>query len=872
MVLEDQGAGDCFGAALAPAGDVNGDGYGDLIVGNSDRYWCEGDVMVFLGSADGLEPEGIPLGASLSGASFLGSDVDGAGDLDGDGYDDLIVGSGGPGAYLFRGGPDGPEPELWIALEETSWTRFGRAVAGAGDVNGDGWPDVVVGGGEERDEPVMLYPGTPDGPQEDEGVAATTAYELGLAGVGDVNGDGFDDLLTGSTDQDVLLLGDAALSFDGQALRPEWKVHEYRFPPVHTGGGDVNGDGWPDLASSRPGSGISIWLGSSEGFDRNPDLVLLEGEHRGLAEALAMGGDMDGDGDDELAAVAYWDRDEDGEVVLYTGHESGPGGGTVIRWPIDDASPYGLSVAFTGDSDGDGYDELAIGYPGEQRVYLFPGGVDDDGDGYAFPGDCLDSDPTVHPGGIEVCNGLDDDCDGETDDADAEGATDWYADSDGDGYPAHDQREVACDAPAGYLAGGPPWDCDNWDARIHPGAEEIPNDDIDQDCDGEDLRTDTGEAPPVDDEDGGEQEGGRCSHTTTGAMGVALLSALALALARRRRPLLLIILLATGCDGQREDSDAPADTGWRDLAGAPLTTLLAGEGGETILAGEQGRVIRWSEAEGFEELPPAGRWRHDADVQELYAVEGSLWALHGDGVSRWLGEDWVDSGLEPGEISWGEAVIPGLAFAAEDLWAFTELPPDNDPDCIVGCSETHQIYLHRWDGMGWVRVHHLQLEGASGHAAAAGDELLLSHGGLLKRWDEGALSSIDHPLTGTLVQTTGLGEGQLVTRNLMGLAAVGDLTGLSLIDRPEGAAFDFITGTASDDLYALAGDALYHHDGAAWSQVPMDTEAARSLAVGTGGSLHVLAYDGANSLHRGDRNGVVEVWREDATSDDTDQP
>ncbi len=874
VVLEDQGKGDCFGAALAPAGDVNGDGYGDLIVGNSVIHWCEGDAMVFLGSADGLEPEGIPLSSGPYNPDWFGAAVDGAGDLDGDGYDDLIVGSKWPGAYLFRGGPDGPEAEPWIAIEKISWNQFGRSVAGAGDVNGDGWPDVAVGGEEGSRGAVLLYPGSAAGPSESWELTLPGSYELGLTGVGDVNGDGFDDVFFGDYDYDYLVLGDDELAFDIEGLRPEAEPHNYRYPPVHAGGGDVNGDGWPDLASGRPGMGISIWLGEDDAFSRNCDLDLYQGEHRWLAGALAMGGDMDGDGDDELAAAAFWDDHEEGEFVLYAGDQAGPGSGIVIRWPVDDASTYGLSVAFTGDSDGDGFEDLALGYPREQRIFLFPGGGDEDGDGHRFPSDCLDSDPAVHPGGHEICNGLDDDCDGLTDGADAEGATAWYADDDGDGYPAHDQRVDACEAPDGYLVGGPPWDCDGFDARIHPGAEEIPDDGIDQDCDGEDLRTDidTGDATPQS-EDGEEPERGRCSHAPASALGLGLLWALGLTLGRRRRVPLPTLLLLAGCHGQDDDSEVLTDTGWRDLSGVTLTTLLAGEAGETILAGQQGRVARWSVAGGLEEQPPAGRWLHDAGIRELLMVEGALWAVHEQSASRLAGEDWVDSGLQPGENGYGSAgALLGLAQARGELWAFTELPPDNDPDCFVGCSTVHQLYLHRWDGVGWVRVHHLKVDGPSGHPASTGEELLLSHGDDLWRWDDGALTSIDHPLTGTLVQTAGLGDDQLVTRNTMGLAAVGTFAGLEPLERPGSAAFDIVTGTDLDDVYALAGGAIYHHDGATWSPIPLDTEAVTDMVVGANGELHVLAYDGANSLHRGDRNGVVEVWREDEARDDSDQP
>ncbi|MFH1466576.1 MAG: putative metal-binding motif-containing protein [Pseudomonadota bacterium] len=105
--------------------------------------------------------------------------------------------------------------------------------------------------------------------------------------------------------------------------------------------------------------------------------------------------------------------------------------------------------------------------------------VDADGDGFGVDEDCDDADAAIHPGADEACNGLDDDCDGETD----EGVTTtFYADVDDDGYGDPDATTQACEVPSGYLAEAS--DCDDGDATIHPGADEA-CDGVDQDCDGE---------------------------------------------------------------------------------------------------------------------------------------------------------------------------------------------------------------------------------------------------------------------------------------------------------------------------------------------------------------------------------------------------
>jgi len=98
--------------------------------------------------------------------------------------------------------------------------------------------------------------------------------------------------------------------------------------------------------------------------------------------------------------------------------------------------------------------------------------------------DCDDDVVTIYPSAPEVCGGIDDDCDGRVDDADPGliGAPLWYADTDLDGFGDPADRDAACLALPGRVSTGT--DCDDDDPEVHPGADEIPGDNADQDCDG----------------------------------------------------------------------------------------------------------------------------------------------------------------------------------------------------------------------------------------------------------------------------------------------------------------------------------------------------------------------------------------------------
>jgi hypothetical protein len=157
-------------------------------------------------------------------------------------------------------------------------------------------------------------------------------------------------------------------------------------------------------------------------------------------------------------------------------------GVSVLEGDCDDADPtvaLGANQLWYPDADGDGH-----GDPDSPVMECSPpvGYVADDGD-------CDDSRLDVYAGATELCDGLDNDCDGEIDD-DPDDPTIFFPDADGDGYGDGDSSTASCEAPEGYITDGT--DCDDTDAEVHPGstALEVPLDGIDTDCDGNDFCTD----------------------------------------------------------------------------------------------------------------------------------------------------------------------------------------------------------------------------------------------------------------------------------------------------------------------------------------------------------------------------------------------
>jgi hypothetical protein len=443
-----EGAGDMAGWHISVAGDVNNDGYSDILIGapyndNSSRI-DNGKVYLILGKSLGWKS---PMNLSEANATFLGeesnnqasNDVFELGDVNNDNIDDFAIGvkkinQGGTSAgkvYIFFGKSFGwhvgtPLAEADVTILGEGNTSESGHVFPLGDVNGDGFNDILIGGGFNDEAglnagKVYVYFGKPTAAWvKTDTISNADASFLGeqpgdqaghrIAGVGDVNGDGLGDFIVGANgrDQDGLLnrgiayliLGKTSgwgqnvslANADASFLGP--KIAKMEIGYNVTGPGDVNGDGLDDMLIAGGGkSKVYLILGKSSGWVKNQPIetaatTIFSGE----SEVDFAGGDMRtlGDiNDDDYAdfIIGAFGNDQNGKdagkAYLYYGR---PDWQYEMNLASADASFLGehpgdfagFSVAGGGDIDNDGTDDVLVSSaqnddsaPDAGKVYLF---------------------------------------------------------------------------------------------------------------------------------------------------------------------------------------------------------------------------------------------------------------------------------------------------------------------------------------------------------------------------------------------------------------------------------------------------------------------------------------------------------------------
>jgi len=528
-----------FATALDSAGDVNGDGYDDLVIGEPDTVTNTGEygkAFVYYGSATGassgdhdrIEPD------SSASYLYLGASVAGAGDVDGDGYDDVVVSSYGEDSYkgafyAFYGTSTGIQTSHGARLTastRTSYDYLGDALGGGGDINGDGYADVMVGAYGDDDMGSLagaayIFYGSATGlvrANQDKLTASDGSanhwFGSSVAVVGDLDGDGYGEAAVGAERSGSARKGSVYVYYGSASgidtsteLRLRGVAHYDEHGSSVAGAGDVDNDGYDDMIVGARYAKVGgydtgeayVYYGSATGVvsSNRTNLSATAGASQDAFGGSVDGaGDIDGDGYDDVVIGAERANTAKGLVYVFFGSASGIDLSTESVVKAASRSNYdyfGCAVAGRADVDADGHPDLLVGADGVDKgsesdagqAYVIHGGCrDDDGDGWCVPDDCDDTDATINPDAASegVGDGVDEDCDG---------TEICYADADDDGYidgtTTVTSTDTDCDDSGEGLATDPTGECDDTDATVNPGASEGVGDELDQDCDGTEV-------------------------------------------------------------------------------------------------------------------------------------------------------------------------------------------------------------------------------------------------------------------------------------------------------------------------------------------------------------------------------------------------
>ena len=425
--IESNQAGARMGLSGAPAGDINGDGYSDIIIGAmyyDNGQTDEGAAFVYAGSASGINTTAIAQLESNQVSALMGCSVACAGDVNGDGFSDLIVGaysfdngqSNEGAAFVYHGSASGINTASSTIMESNQASAdFGFSVACAGDVNGDGYSDVIVGAylfdnGQTDEGAAFVYHGSASG------ITTTIAAQLemnqanarmgcSVAGAGDVNGDGYSDVIVGSylydngqSDEGAAFIYHGSAAGINTTLAASLESNQFGadLGSYVAGAGDVNGDGYSDIIvaaflydNGQADEGVAfIYHGSATGINTTASALLeCNQATANMGSSVAGAGDVNGDGySDVIVGAKLFDNGQTNEGAFFVYHGSATGINTTAAATVESNqanAALGYSVAGAGDVNGDGYSDIIVG------AIFYTNGQSNEGGAFIYHGSAI---------------------------------------------------------------------------------------------------------------------------------------------------------------------------------------------------------------------------------------------------------------------------------------------------------------------------------------------------------------------------------------------------------------------------------------------------------------------------------------------------
>jgi len=382
-----------LGRSVAGAGELNDDGHDDFIIGVPGATVGMGFLVGRVEVRSGIDGEILHSFEGTTGGGAFGTSVASVGDLDDDGVPDIVVGapsflgaSAPPGYVKVFSGADGSE--VRTLSDGVPFTLFGSSVAGVGDINGDGKAEFLVGapgGNGIAAGSARLYSGADDTVLLTVNGTGTSNLGHAVAGLGDVDGDGTPDFAIaapGFTSGRKQRVGQVTI-YSGATLAPlkvlTGKKSALNFGWSVAGAGDVNGDGFADVivgaigaAPNKKTAAGQVTLYSGRNFKK---LGSIKGNASSsfVGSAVAGVGDVNGDGLDDIAVGASGVNGFGGLVAVFV--RSGGKLSAFFAFTGAPGEDFGDAIANAGDVDGNGAPDLILGGWGAGPVGMPGAGV-----------------------------------------------------------------------------------------------------------------------------------------------------------------------------------------------------------------------------------------------------------------------------------------------------------------------------------------------------------------------------------------------------------------------------------------------------------------------------------------------------------------